>query len=192
MVAVEVWEQGDSLSGLLGALLPAGLRGSVRLYSAGSMGEKSRPDLAVISPCWRGEVSGVCRCLLVPGTMGPAAGEMRAGWVVSYGLDRRDTLTLSSIEPGRLCGALQRELVTLDGTTVEGQEFPLSNGWKLAPMAALACVGVQLLLGVPPEGVRLEGGPGQPCAGRGVHGIMNATETGHRPGWSIPWTSMRF
>ena len=156
MVAVEVWERGDSLSGLLRALLPADLRGNVRLYPAGRMGEQSRPDLAVVSPYWRGEASGACRCLLVPGTMGPTAGKMRAGWVVSYGLDRRDTLTLSAMEPGRLCAALQRELVTPDGTTVEGQELPLSNGWELPPMAALACVGAQLLLGVPPEGVRLE------------------------------------
>ena len=153
MVTVEVWERGSRLAGLLRELLPGTVGEKVRIVPAG----ERRADLVVLAPGWRGgERAGDCRCLLVPGNMGGLAGRLHAGWVVSYGLDRRDTLTLSSMERGRLLAALQRELVTLDGTTVEGQEFPLSNGRGLPPVEALVCVGVQLLLGVPPEGVRLE------------------------------------
>lgn len=150
MVTVEVREEGNRLLGILRARLPGEM---ARILPAG----ERRADLVLLAPGWReGETAGDCRCLLLPGTMGGLTGRLHAGWVVSYGLDRRDTLTLSSMERGRLLVALQRELVTLDGTTVEGQEFPLSNGSGLSPMAALACVGVQLLLGVPPENVRLE------------------------------------
>ena len=156
MYTVEVWEQGNRLSGLLRGLLPETVwRGTVFLPAGRCFGER-KPDLAVVSPQWNGGLmAGDCRCLLIPGNVGTAGG-LSAGWVVSYGLDRRDTLTLSAMEPGKLWSALQREIVTLDGTVVEGQEFPLSNRRELPPMEALACVGVQLLLGIPPEGVRLE------------------------------------
>lgn len=157
MVTVEVWERGKRLSGLLRQLLPGEMREGLRIVPAGELPGEMRPDLVVLAPCWRGGgEGGICRCLLSPGSVGGLTGRFSAGWVVSYGLDRRDTLTLSAMEGGRLCVALQRELVTLDGTTVEGQERPLSNGMGLSPAEALACVGVQLLLGVPPERVRLE------------------------------------
>ena len=156
MVTVEVWEQGNRLSGLLEECLPGQLKGAAVFLPAGRCFGERKPDLAVVSPQWNGgPMAGDCRCLLIPGNAGKA-GSLSAGWVVSYGLDRRDTLTLSAMEPGRLWAALQREIVTLDGTVVEGQEFPLSNRRELPPMEALACVGVQLLLGIPPEGVRLE------------------------------------
>ena len=105
-----------------------------------------------------------CRVLLLPGTLaGPLAGPRGA---VSYGLGRRDTLTLSSFSRRRPCLALQRELVTLAGTCLEPQELPLPPVSPcLSPALLLAWAGACLLLGqedltrLPPPG------PGKkPCS----------------------------
>lgn len=91
----------------------------------------------------------VCRILLLPGPLAHQAGPVQAGWVVSYGLSRRDTLTLSSLAP-RPCLTLQRELVTLTGTCLEAQELPLPTGAP-SPLLLLAWAGTCLLAGIPPE-----------------------------------------
>ena len=96
-----------------------------------------------------------CRAGLVPGEGGGALGELRAASAVSYGLSPRDSLTLSSREGERLWCALQRELVTLDGAVVERQEFPVLPPPALEPLSALAAAGALLLLGVPPERLRM-------------------------------------
>ena len=94
-----------------------------------------------------------CRELLLPGECRTAA--VPAETVVTYGLSRRDSLTLSSREGERLWCALQRELVTLDGAVVERQEFPVLPPPGLEPLSALAAAGALLLLGVPPERLRM-------------------------------------
>lgn len=66
-----------------------------------------------------------CRTVLLPGGAGPLARALRTGQAVSYGTSPRDTLTFSSLEGDRICLALQRELVTLQGTVVEQQEMVL-------------------------------------------------------------------
>ena len=96
-----------------------------------------------------------CRAVLLPGESGGAPGELRAASAVSYGLSPRDSLTLSSREGERLWCALQRELVTLDGAVVERQEFPVLPPPGLEPLSALAAAGALLLLGVPPERLRM-------------------------------------
>ena len=116
------------------------------------------PSLLVISP--RAAGSGPlrvppCRAVLLPGEGGGGRGELRAVSAVSYGLSPRDSLTLSSREGERLWCALQRELVTLDGAVVERQEFPVLPPPGLEPLSALAAAGALLLLGVPPERLRM-------------------------------------
>lgn len=152
-MTVGVWESGERLSQWGKALLPGEiLRNLAFLPAAGSC-----LDLAAVAPQWQKKTAGIsCRCLLLPGDAEIEG--ISADWVVSYGLSRRDTLTLSALGEGRLWVALQRELVTVEGTLLEGQEIPLDNRENLPPLEALFCVGMQLLLGVPPEKVRLERG----------------------------------
>ena len=116
------------------------------------------PSLLVISP--RAAGSGPlrvppCRAVLLPGEGRRELGELQAASAVSYGLSPRDSLTLSSREGERLWCALQRELVTLDGAVVERQEFPVLPPPGLEPLSALAAAGALLLLGVPPERLRM-------------------------------------
>lgn len=50
-----------------------------------------------------------------------------------------------------LCLALQREVVTLAGRSLEPQEVPLRGFAGVAPELVLAWAGVLLLAGIPPE-----------------------------------------
>ena len=50
-----------------------------------------------------------------------------------------------------LCLALQREVVTLAGRSLELQEVPLRGFAGVAPELVLAWAGVLLLAGIPPE-----------------------------------------
>ncbi|MCL2563474.1 MAG: hypothetical protein FWE08_05500 [Oscillospiraceae bacterium] len=72
-------------------------------------------------------------------------------WVVDYGLSVRDSLTVSSLEPNHAVLALQRELVTLDGTVIEQQELPLPIPSGTSVQGVMALYGSLLILGVPPE-----------------------------------------
>lgn len=112
-------------------------------------------DLLCISPAatgWAGANAVDCRMLLLPGTAGPLARGLLCACAVSYGTSPKDTLTFSSLEGTQICVALQRELVTLDGSVVEQQEFVLPFTPGQSPLPYLAAVGVGLLLGLPPEG----------------------------------------
>ena len=136
-----------------------GIRRAVQAgLSAGGGGAAGPSGLLVISPRAAGSGSlrvPPCRAVLLPGEGGGALGELRAASAVSYGLSPRDSLTLSSRERERLWCALQRELVTLDGAVVERQEFPVLPPPGLEPLSALAAAGALLLLGVPPERLRM-------------------------------------
>ena len=70
---------------------------------------------------------------------------------MSYGLTPRDSLTLSSLGQDGLCLALQREVVTLAGRSLEPQETPLQGFAGVEPELVLAWAGVMLLVGVPVE-----------------------------------------
>ena len=136
-----------------------GIRRAVQAgLSAWGGGAAGPSGLLVISP--RAAESGLlripaCRVVLLPGVGRETLGELRAASAVSYGLSPRDSLTLSSREGERLWCALQRELVTLDGAVVERQEFPVLPPPALEPLSALAAAGALLLLGVPPERLRM-------------------------------------
>ena len=115
-------------------------------YPLGPAGGEAELVIAGPGACLPpGEVR--CRVLLLPGSLAHRAGRVRAGWVVSYGLSRRDTLTLSSLSP-RPCLTLQRELVTLAGTCLEPQELPLPP--CPSPLLLLAWAGGCLLAGEDP------------------------------------------
>lgn len=111
-------------------------------------------DLLAISPRWdvgEQETLPTCRLLLLPGGRSTLIRRLRADCVMSYGTSPKDSLTLSSVEPHRLTLSIQRDLVTLRGSTVERQEVSLSPGARREPMELLFRGGLLLLLGAPPE-----------------------------------------
>ena len=103
---------------------------------------------------WAGAGALDCRTVLLPGAAGPLARALRADCAVSYGTSPKDSLTFSSLDGNRICLAVQRELVTLDGAVLERQELVLPFPPGLAPSVFLAWAGTLLLAGLPPEQVR--------------------------------------
>lgn len=146
MYQIGVWEQNEGLGPLAqelsgeaevtGAEHPALLAG--REY-----------DLLVVSPRavgWAGAAALGCETVLLPGAAGPFVRSLRARRAVSYGLNPRDTLTVSSLDGERICVALQRGIIRLDGNIVEEQEIVLPYSGEL-PELVLARMGVELLVG---------------------------------------------
>lgn len=169
MVTIGIWESGTGLSAFLARHLPPALREQVELCPAGCLPPGEQADLLVVSPDLRREADSPplrCRALLTPGRLSPLAGGLTAGWAVSYGLGPKDSLTVSSLGQERMGLVLQREVVTLGGACLDCQEFFLPCRAPCAPCYVLACAGVQLLLGVPPEQVAVGGyrGPEGPLA----------------------------
>ena len=94
------------------------------------------------------------KILLLPGTVSPeTALGIQSGWVMSYGLSGKDSITVSSLESDFAVLALQRELVTLDGAVIERQEIPLHLPAGDDSQALRAVYGGLLALGVPPKGL---------------------------------------
>lgn len=153
MLCVGIWERDEGIFPAVSA--GAGPR-RPRLIAGRHPAELAEPalDLLVVSPGatgWAGVSTVSCRTALLPGQAGPLARLLRGECVVSYGTSPKDTLTFSSLEGNRLCLALQRELVTLQGSVVERQELVLHLPPERSPLALLAAAGTLLLLGVPPE-----------------------------------------
>lgn len=88
------------------------------------------------------------RLLLLPGSDLSLLQRCKAACVMSYGGSSKDSLTLSSLEGRQLSLAIQRELPTLSGGSVERQElmFPLRG--EEGPLDLLFRVGLLLVLGV--------------------------------------------
>ncbi len=157
MYTIGILERGGSLSAFLTAHLPHRLLEQADLCPAGSLAPGEVLDLLVVSPDWTGEEGQVCPCraMLIPGRLAEEAGGLSAGWAVSFGISPKDSLTLSSLGEDTILLALQREVITLTGERLDPQEFSLARGGHTAPCHVLACVGVQLLLGVSPKEVSL-------------------------------------
>ena len=157
MYTVGILERTGGLSAFLAAHLPQSLLDRADLCPAGSLAVGEILDLLVVSPDWTGENRSVspCRAMLIPGRLAHLAEGLTASWAVSFGLSPKDTLTLSSLEEKTIHLTLQREIVTLTGTRLDPQEFPLDRQDHTALCQILACVGVQLLLGVEPGEVSL-------------------------------------
>ena len=111
------------------------------------------PDLR--SGRWEEDFHLSCRLLLLPGTAASLARRLHAASVVSYGSSPRDTLTISSLETGKIVVALQRDLITAQNSLVEQQELILPLRGTVPPLFFLACAGLLLLLGISPEALDL-------------------------------------
>ena len=155
MLQIGIWERDE---GILAAVEHRLKPGAARLLAGRHPAELSGGtlDLLVVSPGatgWAGGGAVDCRNVLLPGAAGPLARSLRTRQAVSYGTSPKDTLTFSSLEGDKLCLALQRELVTLEGEVVERQELVLPFPPGQSPLPFLAVMGTLLLLGVPPERV---------------------------------------
>ena len=105
-------------------------------------------DVALILPGYTvgtGEEKLRCRILMLPGGTGTAFA--RADCVVTYGMNAKDTLTLSSIGDETCVLALQRELVTAPGGVLDRQEIKIRAAETADEL--LAVNGAMLLLGLP-------------------------------------------
>lgn len=91
-----------------------------------------------------------CKAALLPSAAGDHLASVRAASAVSYGLSARDTLTISSRVGDKLMLALQREVVTVQGTAVEQQEFAVHCPPQFPQLSLLAVVGGLILLGAEP------------------------------------------
>ncbi len=146
MVKIGIWEgKKGALAPSLSPFLP---KNSVvgRHPAAFSLGLF---DLLVVSPTaagWAGAGIIQCRTLLLPGSAGPLARILQAHSAVSYGGSAKDTLTISSLEGNQICVALQREILTLTGATLERQEFVLPFPPGEDTNCFLALTGAKLLL----------------------------------------------
>ncbi|MBU5626837.1 hypothetical protein KQI82_07905 [Oscillibacter sp. MSJ-2] len=150
-------------------MIQAGFLGASELFAAGRLPpeviwiDPQRPevlttrrwDLLTLSRggCERLEAHKglfcACETLLVPGDCGGALLQrIRAERVVGYGVDRKDSLTFSSMGDGQKVLCIQRELRSVGGTTVEPQEIPLPDTvLHLPEEGVLALMGTRLLLG---------------------------------------------
>ena len=157
MHTIGILESGSGLSAFLAAHLPPHLLDRADLCPAGSLAPGEVLDLLVVSPDWKGEKARACPCraMLVPGRLAEEAGGLSAGWAVSFGISPKDSLTLSSLGEETILLALQREVITLTGQRLDPQEFSLARRGHTAPCHVMACVGVQLLLGIEPGEVSM-------------------------------------
>ena len=146
MYQIGVWEQNEGLGPLAREL--AG-KSKVREAEHPALLAGTEYDLLVVSPRavgWAGAAALSCQTVLLPGSAGLVIGSLRAARAVSYGLNPRDTLTVSSLNGDRICVALQRGLIRLDGEVVEEQEIVLPYRGQV-PELVLARVGLELLVG---------------------------------------------
>jgi len=144
-----VGERGGGVTGF--AVLEQGEQLARRLVArfGPPVGAAQRPGLLVVAPevCLTAWGKLECETVLLPGNMAHQLGTLRARSAVSYGLSGRDTITLSSKEGRRLWVAVQRDLVRLNGTVLERQEFPIRIPEGADELQTLALAGAMLLLG---------------------------------------------
>lgn len=145
MARIGIWEDGGDFSGALEDCLPTRpvLGRHPAVFSEGFF------DLLLVAPsarAWAGAGVIQCRTALLPGSALPLARALSAQSAVSYGASPKDTLTISSLEDRQICVALQREIITLDGATLERQEFVLPFPPGEDPERFLGLTGARLLL----------------------------------------------
>lgn len=145
---VAVWEGDEGLADRVAALA----EGRALVLGARRPGELAgrRFDLLVAAPGasgWAGAASVDCRAALVPGGRAELARALPVRRLVSYGMGRADTLTLSSLRDGRAAVCVQRAFEALDGGVVERQELLLPYDGA-PPEEFLAGAGAALFLGL--------------------------------------------
>ena len=161
MRRVGVWERGEGLFDALKEDLKSGGSDRTGLLRGRHPAELAVGvlDLLVVSPRatgWAGATSVNCRLVLLPGSAAPMARGMHVEGAVSYGTGPKNTITLSSLGETTICLAIQRELVTVNGSIVERQELVLPYpAGPQSPDLFMARVGALLLLGAePPLSIR--------------------------------------
>ncbi len=92
-----------------------------------------------------------CRILLIPDTASDILRSFNADCVVSYGMNEKSSLTMSSVSDEEMVVSLQRELPTLDGEILERQELKMPRPAGMRVESILAVVGTLLITGIPPE-----------------------------------------
>ena len=148
MWQIGVWEEEEGLRELAAELVGPE---HAKIHSGNHPGLLTGEilDLLVVSPSavgWAGAAAIYCRTVLLPDSAGLLARSLLADRAVSYGLSGRDTITLSSLEENRICVAVQREIIRLDGRLVERQELVLPRKETNSTELTLAQVGMRLLL----------------------------------------------
>lgn len=149
MLQIGVWEQNEGLEQLAYAL-SAEAGGQVRAGSHPAVLAGERMDLLIVSPTaigWAGAAALYCKTALLPDSAGPLARSLLAQRVISYGLNPRDTITVSSLREDQICVAVQRDLIRPDDTRVEQQELVFPRPEDCSIELLLAQVGTRLLLG---------------------------------------------
>ena len=148
MWQIGVWEEKEGLGELAKELTQG--RAQVKTGNHPALLTGELLDLLIVSPAavgWAGAAAIYCRTVLLPDSAGAMARTLLADRAVSYGLSGRDTITLSSLEEGRMCVSVQREIIRLDGGLVDRQELILPRKEGQSPEQMLARVGIYLLLG---------------------------------------------
>lgn len=147
MDGIGIWSGGHALADRL----ERRLGGGVPLYRGGHGAEFAQRPLALLVVC--PDAIGLAglgvltpRLALLPGGNLWACRLVRAASAVSYGLGSQNTLTLSSMTERTVSVALQRELVTVSGKTVEPQEWVLDLDPALSAEEFLCLAGALLLL----------------------------------------------
>ncbi|MCL2084204.1 MAG: hypothetical protein FWH06_02975 [Oscillospiraceae bacterium] len=90
-----------------------------------------------------------CRLAVVPGDAPFDASFVTADRVITYGMSCRNTVTVSSVSDGRLFLALQREIIGIDGQSLDQQELLVRHA--PSTVTALAASAALLACGAAPE-----------------------------------------
>ena len=153
MWQIGVWERDEGLAERV-SRLAEGCPALVRACRHPALLAGLALDLLVVSPAatgWAGAGLLACRTALIPGGLSALPRALPADTVLSYGPSSRNTLTLSSLDGGRVSVAIQREFVALNGRAVERQELVVPSDGR-PPDLLLAEAGGALLLGLLPAG----------------------------------------
>ncbi len=148
MWQIGVWERDEGLAERV-SRLAEGCPALVRACRHPALLAGLALDLLVVSPAatgWAGAGLLACRTALIPGGLSALTRALPADTVLSYGSSSRNTLTLSSLDGGRVSVAIQREFVALNGRAVERQELVVPSDGR-PPDLLLAEAGAALLLG---------------------------------------------
>ncbi len=148
MWQIGVWERDEGLAERV-SRLAEGCPALVRACRHPALLAGLALDLLVVSPAatgWAGAGLLACRTALIPGGLSALTRALPADTVLSYGPSSRNTLTLSSLDGGRVSVAIQREFVALNGRAVERQELVVPSDGR-PPDLLLAEAGAALLLG---------------------------------------------
>ena len=92
------------------------------------------------------------KILIVPDCMDASAiPECFSDSVISYGLRKKNTVTVSSLIGERLAVTVQRQIPTANGNVVAEQEFPINITHGENSDKALGIISTLLVLDVPPD-----------------------------------------